>query len=73
MTRATSGRRRNSAAASQLTESVPTRTMANFTAAGQAVHDGKPLPEALLRGLHQMKHYGGAELGDRTLIDALQP
>ena len=44
-----------------------------FTAAGQAVHDGKSLPEALLRGLHQMKHYGGAELGDRTLIDALQP
>ncbi|HAT2609591.1 TPA: DAK2 domain-containing protein [Kluyvera intermedia] len=44
-----------------------------FTAAVQAVHDGKPLPEALLRGLHQMKHYGGAELGDRTLIDALQP
>ncbi|MEH5014475.1 dihydroxyacetone kinase subunit DhaK [Phytobacter diazotrophicus] len=44
-----------------------------FTAAGQAVHDGKPLPEALLRGLHQMKHYGGADLGDRTLIDALQP
>ncbi|MEH4661403.1 dihydroxyacetone kinase subunit DhaK [Phytobacter diazotrophicus] len=44
-----------------------------FTAAGQAVHDGKPLPEALLRGLHQTKHYGGADLGDRTLIDALQP
>ena len=44
-----------------------------FTAAGQAVHDEKPLPEALLRGLKQMKHYGGADLGDRTLIDALQP
>ncbi|MGK9173772.1 dihydroxyacetone kinase subunit DhaK [Yokenella regensburgei] len=44
-----------------------------FTAAGQAVHDGKTLPEALLRGLTQMKHYGGADLGDRTLIDALQP
>lgn len=44
-----------------------------FTTAGQAVHDGKSLPEALLRGLHQMKHYGGADLGDRTLIDALQP
>lgn len=44
-----------------------------FTAAGQAVHDGKSLPEALLRGLHQMKYYGGADLGDRTLIDALQP
>lgn len=44
-----------------------------FTAAGQAVHDEKPLPDALLQGLKQMKHYGGAELGDRTLIDALQP
>lgn len=44
-----------------------------FTAAGQALHDGKPLAEALLSGLAQMKQYGGADLGDRTLIDALQP
>ncbi|MEB5923612.1 dihydroxyacetone kinase subunit DhaK [Franconibacter daqui] len=44
-----------------------------FTAAGQSVADGKPLPDALLTGLKQMKHYGGADLGDRTLIDALQP
>jgi dihydroxyacetone kinase len=44
-----------------------------FTAAGQAVHNATPLPDALLLGLKQMKHYGGAELGDRTLIDALQP
>lgn len=44
-----------------------------FTAAGQAVHEGKALPDALLKGLQQMKHYGGAGLGDRTLIDALQP
>ena len=44
-----------------------------FTAAGQKLHDGKSLPEALLNGLAQMKHYGGADLGDRTLIDALQP
>ncbi|MGU3524142.1 dihydroxyacetone kinase subunit DhaK [Enterobacteriaceae bacterium C23F] len=44
-----------------------------FTAAGQAIHDGKRLPDALLNGLQQMKHYGGADLGDRTLIDALQP
>ena len=44
-----------------------------FTAAGQSVADGKPLAEALLTGLRQMKHYGGADLGDRTLIDALQP
>ena len=44
-----------------------------FTAAGQALHDGKPLADALLSGLAQMKQYGGADLGDRTLIDALQP
>ncbi|MEL4016295.1 dihydroxyacetone kinase subunit DhaK [Dryocola clanedunensis] len=44
-----------------------------FTAAGQKVSEKKPLPESLLFGLAQMKRYGGAELGDRTLIDALQP
>ncbi|POZ16803.1 dihydroxyacetone kinase [Lelliottia aquatilis] len=44
-----------------------------FTAAGQQRQDGKPLAEALLSGLAQMKQYGGADLGDRTLIDALQP
>ncbi|ALB61481.1 Dihydroxyacetone kinase, ATP-dependent [Cronobacter condimenti 1330] len=44
-----------------------------FTAAGQKVADGAPLPDALLTGLAQMKHYGGAAPGDRTLIDALQP
>lgn len=44
-----------------------------FTAAGQKMHDGKSLPDALLSGLAQMKQYGGADLGDRTLIDALQP
>ncbi|MGF6270354.1 dihydroxyacetone kinase [Lelliottia nimipressuralis] len=44
-----------------------------FTAAGQTLHDGKPLADAFLSGLAQMKQYGGADLGDRTLIDALQP
>lgn len=44
-----------------------------FTAAGQQLYDGKPLADALLSGLVQMKQYGGADLGDRTLIDALQP
>lgn len=44
-----------------------------FTAAGHGLHEGKTLPESLLSGLAQMKHYGGADLGDRTLIDALQP
>lgn len=44
-----------------------------FTAAGQKVGEKKSLPDALLFGLEQMKRYGGADLGDRTLIDALQP
>ncbi|MDR9889684.1 dihydroxyacetone kinase subunit DhaK [Pseudenterobacter timonensis] len=44
-----------------------------FTAAGQTLQEGKPLAESLLNGLAQMKQYGGADLGDRTLIDALQP
>lgn len=44
-----------------------------FTAAGQAIHEGKSVVAALQAGLGQMKFYGGADLGDRTLIDALQP
>ncbi len=44
-----------------------------FTAASQQMAEGKALPLALMAGLNQMKRYGGARLGDRTLIDALQP
>jgi dihydroxyacetone kinase len=44
-----------------------------FTAAGQSLQRGDALADALLKGLTQMKQYGGADLGDRTLIDALQP
>ncbi|MDR7345019.1 dihydroxyacetone kinase [Pantoea alhagi] len=44
-----------------------------FTAAGQQLDAGKPLPQALMAGLDRMKHYGGARIGDRTLIDALEP
>ncbi|MEA1063417.1 dihydroxyacetone kinase subunit DhaK [Erwinia sp. HR93] len=44
-----------------------------FTAAGQALKEGESLPAALLTGLRQMRHYGGAAPGDRTLVDALQP
>lgn len=44
-----------------------------FTAAGQKTGEKRPLAESLLFGLEQMKRYGGADLGDRTLIDALQP
>ncbi|MDI2089787.1 dihydroxyacetone kinase subunit DhaK [Commensalibacter oyaizuii] len=44
-----------------------------FTATGQKLGEGQNLAEGLLFGLKQMKHYGGADLGDRTMIDALQP
>ena len=44
-----------------------------FTAAGQKVAKKQKIADALLFGLEQMKCYGGADLGDRTLIDALQP
>lgn len=44
-----------------------------FTAAGQRLRQGGNLAEALNAGLTQMKFYGGADEGDRTMIDALQP
>lgn len=44
-----------------------------FTAAAQALNDGSTLPRALLVGLERMTFYGGAKLGDRTMIDALEP
>ncbi|EKO3792830.1 dihydroxyacetone kinase subunit DhaK [Vibrio metschnikovii] len=44
-----------------------------FTTAGQQMREGQPLASALVAGLNKMKQYGGAELGDRTMIDALQP
>lgn len=44
-----------------------------FTAAAQQLAAGEALSSALQQGLEKMKQYGGAQLGDRTLIDALQP
>ena len=44
-----------------------------FTAAGQKLEQGASIAEALNAGLGQMKFYGGADEGDRTMIDALQP
>ncbi|QKJ88879.1 DAK2 domain-containing protein [Paramixta manurensis] len=44
-----------------------------FTSAGQKLADGEALPQALRYGLERMKHYGGAQPGDRTMIDALEP
>jgi len=44
-----------------------------FTAAGTHFGKHQDLPEALLNGLEQMKFFGGAKVGDRTMIDALEP
>ncbi len=44
-----------------------------FTAAAQQLAEGDALPAALQQGLEKIKQYGGAQPGDRTLIDALQP
>jgi dihydroxyacetone kinase len=44
-----------------------------FSAAGTAVKQGASWVEGLQAGLARMKQYGGANLGDRTMIDALEP
>ncbi|WP_172292421.1 dihydroxyacetone kinase subunit DhaK [Pseudoruegeria sp. HB172150] len=44
-----------------------------FAAAGDAASSGMPLREALRAGLDRMQEVGGAQLGDRTMVDALHP
>lgn len=44
-----------------------------FSAAAAAYPDTKNLGASLSAGLQKMKDYGGADQGDRTMIDALQP
>ena len=44
-----------------------------FAAAGDAAASGATPLEALKKGLERMQEIGGAELGDRTMIDALEP
>ncbi|MCW6509185.1 dihydroxyacetone kinase subunit DhaK [Lichenifustis flavocetrariae] len=44
-----------------------------FAAASTAYADRPDYPKAFLAGLDKLKVYGGAQLGDRTMIDALQP
>lgn len=44
-----------------------------FAAAGDASSSGLPMRDALKAGLERMQQIGGAMLGDRTMIDALQP
>ncbi|TDL81647.1 DAK2 domain-containing protein [Palleronia sediminis] len=44
-----------------------------FAAAGDASSSGMPMRGALRTGLARMSEIGGADLGDRTMIDALKP
>jgi dihydroxyacetone kinase len=44
-----------------------------FTAAGDAAASGLPMNAALRAGLARMQEIGGANLGDRTMVDALKP
>ena len=44
-----------------------------FAAAGDAASSGLTMREALVAGLERMQQIGGANLGDRTMIDALSP
>ena len=44
-----------------------------FAAAGDAASSGMPMGEALHVGLARMQEIGGADVGDRTMIDALKP
>ena len=44
-----------------------------FAAAGDAASSGSTMREALVAGLERMQEIGGAKMGDRTMIDALEP
>ena len=44
-----------------------------FAAAGEASADGMDIVESLKAGLDRVQQVGGAEPGDRTMIDALSP
>lgn len=44
-----------------------------FEASGDACAGGLPVPKALLAGLARISQVGGAQVGDRTMIDALEP
>ncbi|MEI1249434.1 dihydroxyacetone kinase subunit DhaK [Rhizobium aouanii] len=44
-----------------------------FTAAAKAMTEKADISAALLAGLDRMTFYGGAAVGDRTMVDALSP
>ncbi len=44
-----------------------------FNAAGDACASGASVPKSLVEGLNRVSQVGGANVGDRTMIDALAP
>lgn len=44
-----------------------------FSAASDALRSGSPPVAAIREGVRRMRIYGGAEVGDRTMVDALVP
>ena len=44
-----------------------------FTATADAASSGLPMVAALKEGLNRMQQIGGAQLGDRSMVDALNP
>jgi dihydroxyacetone kinase len=44
-----------------------------FTATADAASSGLPMVAALKEGLNRMQQIGGAQLGDRSMVDALKP
>lgn len=44
-----------------------------FSSAGAAAGAGASLPSAFMAGLERLQFYGGANVGDRTSVDALSP
>ena len=44
-----------------------------FAAAGTALNDGQDVASALIEGAESMQRHGGAQPGDRTMLDALVP
>jgi triose/dihydroxyacetone kinase / FAD-AMP lyase (cyclizing) len=44
-----------------------------FASVGTSLDAAKSWPESLSQGIKQIQHYGGAQEGDRTMLDALLP
>jgi len=44
-----------------------------FAAAGKSYRQNADWPSAMMDGVRQMMQYGGAQRGDRTMLDAILP